>query len=275
MGKWLRVDALFRQHPKFISAGHWGSQAVQAAWEIAKAYDCPDGDVTQYWKQEYISWWLHADAGDLDSVQNGMERAETSGLIERSGDRVLIHDWRDHQPETSTERVRRHRKKQRKQQKQDETVSKQTETVLEQDETVSRVAGNVGTTNRTDGTNIQNTQHTINNNINKSAIHNGGNGTTTKTPESEAKELEALRTVVSCVQCGKRWMLIRGINGDFYGHGRTGSATGCRATCSVEEYKEIQEKQPAKLCSICGKYVVQDGSDICAPCMVTDGNHGL
>jgi hypothetical protein len=274
MGKWLRVDALFRKHPKFIAAGRRGTEVTQAAWEIAKAFDCPGGDITQYWTPAYVAKWLNADSGEIDSVAEGMASAETAELIQRQDGRVVIHDWLDHQPRTSTDRVREHRAR-KKHKKRNETVSPVTGNV-------SLLHGNAETTHGTNGTNIQNTQHALNYNINKNEHESAssvrvvdGPVSDTPTAASEARQMEAIRTSVPCLQCGERWMLIRGRNGNFYGHGRTGSGTGCRATCSVEDYQaELDNKNSQKLCSICGEYMVYEGKDFCAPCMARGGNHG-
>lgn len=262
MGKWFRVDALFRQHPKFVSAGRRGTEATQAAWEIAKAFDCADGDVTQYWTPAYLARWLNAADSDRDEISAGMAAAEEANLIERRESRVLIHDWRDHQPESSTERVRKHRERKKRQ---------------KHDETVSPVSGNGETTNRTGQDQQDGTGRDATSTAPARAIPGSGdNGASTdSTLQSEARALEQLRTSVPCLQCGKQWRLIRGRDGDFYGHGRNGSPTGCRATCPAEEYQEhATASEPGKLCSTCGKFVCLDDKDICAPCSVTGGNHG-
>lgn len=98
------------------------------------------------------------------------------------------------------------------------------------------------------------------------------------TPANQAKQLEAARLSVPCLQCGQPWRLIHGQSGDFYGHGKNGSGTGCRATCPVANYETELAAKVVKLCSRCGeRQVLGDGFEggalYCGPCQfeVTNG----
>ena len=256
MGKWLRVDALHRQHPKFIAAGFWGGVLVRAAWEIAKAFDCPGGCITQYWTPAYLRRWVGADTDYVEAMQ----AAEGAGLVDRQGPDIVIHDWNELQPLTSSERVRKHR----------ETVSSVTRNarnVSRVTRDVSRVTRNVGTTHGTNGTN--GTDKT------NSAARDPS--TTDNTPADEAQQLEQKRRTVPCLTCGDPWRRIAGKDdrGDFYGHGREGGRQGCAATCPVDLYTERKEHGERKAaaehdaaqprCTGCSGPAVPDG-EYCAAC---------
>jgi hypothetical protein len=112
--RWLALDCRFRQHPKVALAGYWGAQAAQAAWELAKALDMPDGDVSRYWRADYLRAWLQLPQDCADDLAEGMRAAEDVGLIECRDGRYYIHDWSDWQTQSMTAvRQQRHRDRER------------------------------------------------------------------------------------------------------------------------------------------------------------------
>ena len=78
MGKWLRVDALWRRHPKAVRAGQLGRLVVMGMWESAKAFDRGGGDITDMWSPEYLADWLGLSA---DDAAEGMRLAESAGFV--------------------------------------------------------------------------------------------------------------------------------------------------------------------------------------------------
>lgn len=101
MGKWLRVDANWRQHPKARKAGFWGQVVTAAAWEIAKAFDRPAGEITQWWDAEYLAEWTRFDrskcGAGMPDIERGMRKAEDAGFIERADGKVFVHDFDEYQ----------------------------------------------------------------------------------------------------------------------------------------------------------------------------------
>jgi hypothetical protein len=85
MGKWLKLDCLTANHPKMLAAGPWGMAVTKAAWELARAHDCNDGEITRFWNVYHLSRQTLLDqmgqAGHLLTMV-GMYRAVQSGLIE-------------------------------------------------------------------------------------------------------------------------------------------------------------------------------------------------
>jgi hypothetical protein len=268
MGKWLRVDCAIDQHPKFLRAGAMGSIVAQACWRLAKEHGLSDGDVTTYWDVLCLARRLQFDELQCrhcdehlghDLVAEGMDAALEAGLIEEQDGRYLIHDWRSYQwDRTGYARVQRHRAK--------------------------KGAGGSGSGSKNDngGVTDDNALHPVTiTDDNVSTVLGPGSmsfkGETrdpstperdpsTPTPESEARTMEQYRRAVKCTHCGHPWRLWEGKHGQFYGHGRSGGPTGCKATCDAAEY--VAEAAPAKLCAHCGEKVVQDGSQYCAPCLV-------
>ena len=274
LGKWLRCDALHRKHPKFRAAGFWAGEVVRATWEIAKAFDLAHGVITQYWIPEYLYDWIDEQA----DYPAAMAAAERVGLIDRDGDEVLIHDWDEHQPPTSTDRVKKHRSKKVKR---DET-----------DETVSRATRNVETPNGTgrDGTRQDGTRRD----------EKPRDPPPTTTIQDEAQELERRRQGttrstepqpppfpehgVLCPKCGDQ-LNLRGPqpHGWWYTHPKWHH---CNFACDAGDYdkacKEIrkaerkeqgQQEDPTQLrpmpktCPVCRERPVKPGDGLCAECL--------
>ena len=112
MTRWLKVNADAVHHPKAAKAGPWGWAVREAAWHIAKALDCPGGDITAYWSPDILVTWspflrpmYHARARAVE----GMVAAVAAGLVDYIEGRYVVHDWDEHQSETATARARRRR----------------------------------------------------------------------------------------------------------------------------------------------------------------------
>lgn len=111
MGKWYRADAAHPLHPKFVQAGHWGGSITRATWRIAKMFDRDDGDITPWWGPAFLI--PYANMGDLpdcmELAAQGMAKALEAGLVVEAGGSYYVHGWEEHQPVSSTARVKAHR----------------------------------------------------------------------------------------------------------------------------------------------------------------------
>lgn len=115
MTLWIRLDALWAQHPRMIKAGYWGKQVARTLWCLAKTRNnavipkiMADG--------EYLAKIDGADV-DVPNATNlyneGIERAIQSGLFDRNenGD-LIVRDWKQYQIDiNATARQRKHRKR--------------------------------------------------------------------------------------------------------------------------------------------------------------------
>ena len=114
MGKWLRLDAQHSSHPKFEDAGHWGWSVALAAWCIAKAYDCYDGEISKWWRPKSLARWMCMEPSveGLECVSKGMVAALQARLVVQRDDGVYIHGWTEYQRDhTAAERAKRYRDK--------------------------------------------------------------------------------------------------------------------------------------------------------------------
>ena len=85
VGKWLKYEALVSHHPKIVAAGPAGKQVIAACWELCKAHDRDDGEITPFWNEYTLGRWTLLDKwgeAGMAIVRLGMKRCLDVGLIE-------------------------------------------------------------------------------------------------------------------------------------------------------------------------------------------------
>ena len=240
MAKWMRLDCMWRRHPKHKRAGSIGRDVTAAIWEIAKTFDVSDGDITKYWDAEYIADWLdYDDAYDISRVPSAMDKVLEVGSIECNDGRYYIHNWTEYQRRAGkSERQAKYREKQRLQASTCRQKSLQASTG-----DAKRLQASTGITQRLTVKNMETQASPTERNgteRNKTTAIHGGGGTDT------------LPQTIECPvgSCSGLLTLRTGKDGSrFYGHGHYGGPMGCRNTLSVAEYK-ASIRRPTKTMTV-------------------------
>jgi hypothetical protein len=124
------VESTHLRHPKHRKAGLLGSDVAKACWCLAKLFDEPDGQITNFWDAEQIADWLNIDSlvtaieavggtcpNPMELVKHGMHAAVEARLIRIEPDgSVWIHNWSEYQRDSTkaaTKRKRRQRARDR------------------------------------------------------------------------------------------------------------------------------------------------------------------
>lgn len=125
MGKWYRCDSNASNHPKFIRAGFFGGSLVRICWEIAKEFDCVDGDITSFWQADFLGARsrLEREPNGQELISVAMSKAIESGLIFEKEGRFFIHDWNEYQMDNGAVRQKRYRAKRKDAEKIDNSKS--------------------------------------------------------------------------------------------------------------------------------------------------------
>lgn len=125
--QWLTISPFIDSLEEFENAGPIGSIVVQASWRIAKSFNLLDGDITPYWRDEFIARLLHFDDLKCPSckecigeelIRQGMAGALKSGLVEEHRGTIFSCEWIDERKRAvATERQRRYRARTKEEQK--------------------------------------------------------------------------------------------------------------------------------------------------------------